>query len=184
MGFRRGFKAEANRISLRVREKLGLEPMAPVDPAEICTHFEIDLWKLSEMPCDVTAFLGVSRSVFSAATVPYRHRVAIVHNDSHDPNRQCSNICHELAHCMLGHKAAPPLTEDGARNYDSGIEGEANFLGGALLIPNEAAIYIVRNELTATARLIYGVSNQMLQYRLHVSGAHVVHERYLKRKSA
>jgi hypothetical protein len=102
--FRRGFKAEANRISLRVREQMGLGPLDPID--EVCAHFDIVLMKLSELGCDAGAFLGTESSSFSAVTVPCGPTTAIVHSDSHHPHRQRSNICHELGHCFLGHQCA------------------------------------------------------------------------------
>jgi IrrE N-terminal-like domain len=177
LAFRRGFKAEANRISLRVREQMGLRPIDPIDPAKVCAHFDIVLLKLSELDCDSSSFLGASRSSFSAVTVPCGWQTAIVHNDSHHDYRQRSNICHELAHCFLGHQCTPPLTESGERARDGGIEAEANFLAGALLIPNEAALHIIRQRLVSVAQGIYGVSQPMLDYRLRVSGAHTIHSR-------
>jgi len=72
------------------------------------------------------------------------------------------------------------LTEDGDRAHDGGVEAEANYLSGVLLIPNEAAIHIVRQGLVSQAQRIYGVSGPMLTYRLRVSGAHRIHERHLQ----
>jgi IrrE N-terminal-like domain len=180
LSFQRGFKAEANRISLRVREQMGLSPIHPIDPVEVCAHFEIALFKLSDLDCDISSFLGINRSAFSAVTIPCGFQTAIVHNDTHHPNRRRSNICHELAHCFLGHRCAPPLTESGERTRDGGLEAEAHFLAGALLIPNEAALHIVRNGLILTAPQIYGVSQSMLTYRLRVSGAHTIHSRFVR----
>lgn len=177
MTFRRGFKAEANRISLRVREQVGLGPLDAIEPSEVCAHFEIELFRLTELDCDTSPFLRASRSCFSAVTVPRGSRTAIVHNDSHHPYRQRSNICHELAHCFLGHRCTPPLTESGERARDGSVEAEANFLAGVLLIPNEAAIHIVRQNLISAAQRIYGVSRAMLDYRLRVSGAYTIHSR-------
>lgn len=176
MGFRRGFKAEANRIALRVRQQMGLMDDAPIDPAEVCSRFEIDLLKLSEV-APGSPFLGAHRDAFSAVTVPRGLSTAIVHNDRHHPHRQRSNICHELAHCFLGHECAPPLTENGDRSRDGGIEAEANFLAGALLITNEAAKKILMDGLYYQAQGIYGVSQSMLDYRLRVSGAQTIHQR-------
>jgi hypothetical protein len=180
LAFRRGFKAEANRIALRVRAQMGLSAIAPIDPALVCGHFDIVLLKLSELGCYAARFVGVDRSAFSAVTVPCGPTTAIVHNDSHHPFRQRSNICHELAHCFLGHEYAPPLSEKGDRARDGSVEAEANFLAGALLIPNDAAVHIVRNGLMASAQTLYGVSQQMLQYRLRVSGAHTIHSRFVE----
>jgi len=177
--FRRGFKAEANRIALRVRVQMGLSPVAPIDPAAVCEHFDIKLLRLSEIDPQ-SAFLGAHNSSFSAVTVPCGFHTAIVHNDSHHPYRQRSNISHELAHCFLGHKCTPPLMESGERAHDGGIEAEAHHLAGVLLIPNEAAIHIVREGLAAQAQGIYGVSGAMLTFRLRISGAHKIHERRLR----
>jgi Zn-dependent peptidase ImmA (M78 family) len=184
VGLRRGFKAEANRVSLRVRAKLSLAQIDPIDPASVCKHFDINLIKLSELSIDATRFLQIDQSSFSAVTVPRGHRRAIVHNDSHGPVRQRSNICHELAHCFLGHECAPPLTADGDRTRDSEQEAEAHFLAGVLLIPDDAAKRIVLRGLGDTARNIYGISAEMLEYRLRVSGAIAIGRRVAaKRRS-
>jgi Zn-dependent peptidase ImmA (M78 family) len=176
MPFRHGFKAEANRIALRIRDRMGLGSVDPIDPFLICTRLDIRVIPLSELDPH-SAFLGAASSAFSAVTVPCGHETAIVHNDSHHPNRRRSNLCHELAHCFLGHKCTPPLTDDGERSRDGGIEAEANFLAGSLLIPNEAAYHIVSNGLLHTAPRLYGVSDQMLTYRLRVSGAQTRYRR-------
>lgn len=179
MEFRRGFKAEANRIALRVREQMGLSPVAPIDPAAVCDHFDIKLLRLGDLD-PLSPFLGAKSSSFSAVIVPCGFHTAIVHNNSHHPHRQRSNICHELAHCFLGHKCAPPLMESGERAHDGGIEAEAHHLAGVLLVPNEAAVHIVREGLVTQAQGIYGVSSAMLTYRLRISGAHKIHERRLQ----
>jgi hypothetical protein len=177
LSFRRGFKAEANRIALRVREQMGVNALAPIDPVEVCAWFKIKLIPLSQLDCDCSSFLGGGGSSFSAVTVPCGWHTAIVHNDSHHPYRQRSNICHELAHCFLGHECAPPLTSDGERARDGGMEAEANFLAGTLLMTNEAAIHVVKKGLISVAQELYGVSRPMLDYRLRVSGAHTIHQR-------
>jgi hypothetical protein len=158
---------------------MGLPPIAPLDPTAVCAHFDIRLIRLSEID-PVSEFLGDNNSCFSAVTVPCGHMTAIVHNDSHHPYRQNSNICHELAHCFLGHKCTPPLTASGERVRDGGVEAEANFLAGALLITNEAAVHVVQDGLIPQAQRIYGVSSSMLHYRLRISGAHRIHQRRMQ----
>lgn len=176
MAFRRGFKAEANRIALRIRDRMGLSPIDPLDPFEVCTRLDIRVIRLSEID-PRSPFLRGESAAFSAVTVPCGHETAIVHNDSHHPYRRRSNVCHELAHCFLGHECTPPLTEKGERARDGGIEGEANFLAGCLLIPNEAALHIISNGLVPSAQRLYGVSQPMLTYRLGVSGAQKIYQR-------
>ena len=137
---------------------MGLDPHDPIDPVEVCVRFEIKLIPLSQLECEGCSFLGRDRSTFSAVTVPCGWHTAIVHNDSHHPYRQRSNICHELAHCFLGHECTPPLTSEGERARNGGIEAEANYLAGTLLVTNEAAIHVVKKGLISTAQQLYGVS--------------------------
>lgn len=177
MTFARGFKARANRIAVEARGRLGLSPIEPIDPFAMCDFFDIEVIRMSSLNFDCSAFGAEDQGCFSAMTVPAGIRTAIVHNDTHHPLRQRSNICHELAHLFLGHRHVPPLNERGERAHDSGIEAEANFLAGCLLLPNEAANYVLSNGLVPRAQLIYGVSGPMLEYRLRVSGARVIHQR-------
>ena len=66
----------------------------------------------------------------------------------------------------------------GCRNFNQQQESEANFLAGCVLITNEAARKIVMSGWTLdSAKECYGVSDQMLQYRLNVSGARVQNQR-------
>jgi Zn-dependent peptidase ImmA (M78 family) len=156
LAFRRGFKAEANRIALRIRAQMGLDGFAPIDPAAVCAHFDIRLLELSKVEPNSPFLHPENNSAFSAVTVPCGLHTAIVHNDTHHPHRQRSNICHELAHCFLGHKSTPPLTSDGDRTRDGAAEEEANFLAGALLLPNEAAVHLVGSGLLPQAQCLYG----------------------------
>ena len=167
----RGFKARANRLAVAVRGDLGLVACDPLNPLAVCAHFEIDVVPLTSFGPKVSHLTDVERGAFSAVTVPCGMHRAIVHNDRHHPDRQRSNLMHELAHSLLGHKPCSAFSCDGERHYDGGIEAEASFLAGVLLITNEAAWHIIRAGLRGVARRMYGVSQQMLDYRLRVSGA-------------
>ncbi len=76
------------------------------------------------------------------------------------------------------------MDEDGSRSHNGNIEAEANFLGGALLLPKAAAFYVLKHGLKSQARTIYGISNRMLTYRLGVSGAQIVFNRSMAKKAA
>lgn len=171
MSFRRGFKAEAERIAIEVRSRIGLDAIDRLDVDQLCRYFDIPVIPMTSLPCDCSLFQGLTNGSFSAVTIPCGLRTAIVHNDTHGAYRQRSNICHELAHCFLGHKACPPLDEKGERIHDQGMEAEANFLGGALLLPHEAAMHVLMNKLGSSAQRLYGISKPMLEYRLRASGA-------------
>jgi len=187
MTFRRGFKTQANSIAVGIRADLGLGPTSPLDPWAVCDHLEVVVLKLSELTgADRRQvgrhFLHAGRESFSAVVVPRGIRTAIVYNDSHAPVRQRSSLFHELSHLFLGHLIRPLLATDGTRDRDGTVEDEAAFLGGCLLITNEAAHHILSSGIRATAAAFYQVSEVMLNYRLGVSGAnHVAARRANKR---
>ena len=62
------------------------------------------------------------------------------------------------------------------------MESEADWLAGALLVPRDAALRIVRQKIPIReATTTYGVSPSLLQWRLNQTGARVQVERERKR---
>lgn len=113
MALRRGFKTEANEIAPDIRAELGDGGIAPIDPWQIAEYLEVPIENMSSLQDDagqaVNYFSSIDSSSFSEVTV-FRgiHRV-IVHNDSHHPGRQKSNVSHELSHALLLHPPTPAL---------------------------------------------------------------------------
>lgn len=67
-----------------------------------------------------------------------------------------------------------PLDESGCRKIDRDVEDEANWLAGVLLVPDAAAVHVVRlGQSQDEACEFYGVSRQMLTFRINKSGARV-----------
>ncbi len=183
---RRGFKAEANRLAREIRQDLGLNALDPLDPRALAQDLGIPLVPLSALKKDAPAvvrhFSEQESGVFSAVTMFYGTRRAILYNDSHSPGRQASDIAHELSHALLQHPPEVAIDHRGRRNWNQNLEDEATWLGGALLISDEAAIEIARNQMsTDVAALAYGVSEQMIVWRLNVTAA--VHRVGLSRKN-
>jgi Zn-dependent peptidase ImmA (M78 family) len=173
---RRGFKAEANEIALEVRRELGVIPIDRLDAWALARHLDIPVHPLSALHQWAAAalhhFSEVHPAVFSAVTVFDGPRRAIYHNDAHNPGRQASNLAHELAHGLLLHPPTPALDDRGCREWDQNIEDEATWLGGVLLITEQAALSIARRGLSmGEAAAIYGVSEQMVRYRLNMTAA-------------
>ena len=176
MALRKGFKAEANGLARSLRSELGLLFAAPLNPWKLAEYLEIPVLTLSELreiaPIGVNYFSTQGANEFSAVTVFDGPRRVIVHNDSHSLGRQASNIAHELAHGILLHSPYQAFDENGKRYWDREMEEEANWLGGALLISDEAAVNIAKRDLSILeAAQHYGVSKQMVDFRLKVTGA-------------
>lgn len=176
MGLRRGFKTEAVDLGREVRGELGLSQLDGLDPRRLADHLEISIVHLSDLDESdpgVHHLLFVEQDAFSALTVFRGHSRMIVHNDSHAPVRQNSDLAHELAHALLLHDPAPALDGlTGCRDWRDSNEAEADWLAGELLVPREMALAVARGRFTEDdARQQLGVSDRMLQWRLNASGA-------------
>jgi Zn-dependent peptidase ImmA (M78 family) len=92
----------------------------------------------------------------------------IIYNDGHARKRQAADIAHELAHGLLLHPPKPPFDGNGSRHYDV-EEEEANWLGPALLISDEAALWIAEEGISLLdASNHYTASMQVVRMRLNV----------------
>ena len=187
MAYRRGFKTEAELIANEVREELGLSVMDPLDPLLLADHLAIPVIPLSELESlddeSTHYLLKIEPKSFSAVTVFSGRRRTIVHNDSHASTRQRSNVSHELGHGLLGHDPTAALDDRGCRLWDQAVEDEATFLGGALLIPRDACIALAlkRKPLWWIAQE-FGISEQMVRYRLAMTGATTIASRSRQRR--
>lgn len=176
MVLRRGFKAEAESTAIELRGELGLRKADPLDPWGLAQHLEIPILTLSESgtgaPFAAKFFTEEGDSQFSAVTVFRGTARVIVHNDAHSRARQTSNIAHELSHALLGHQPTRALDERGCRLWDQTIEEEANWQAGVLLVPSPAAWLVASRKYTLEqAAHIYGVSEQMMRFRMNMTGA-------------
>lgn len=176
MALKRGFKAEANRLSRQFREELDVDPSGKLCPWALAEFLGIPVLQLSSLassiPDEVGYLMHDGRECFSAVTVSVGWRRTILHNDANHPNRQASDIAHELAHAILMHPPSPPFSEVGKRVFDKDLEEEANWLGFALLVSEEAALHIAKSgwsDQQAAAK--YSVSEDVVKMRLGVTAA-------------
>ena len=112
------------------------------------------------------------KRAFSAVTIFDGYRRMIVVNDAHSPRRQASDIAHELAHGLLLHKPGRAPGNGIRVDWNPVQEEETQWLAGALLISEEAALIIAREGWTLSeAAERYKVSADMVRFRLNVTGA-------------
>jgi Zn-dependent peptidase ImmA (M78 family) len=118
---------------------------------------------------------GGGADAISAFTVCHGPRRLIAVNPSHTPGRQASSVAHELSHILLEHDPDQALPDDGVltgRTWSPLMEREAGWCGGVLLVPRPAALRFARNPARRAAlRQEYGVSEEMIDFRLKVTGA-------------
>ena len=180
--FERGFKAWCEKYSIEKRLELGLQADDPLDAFNLAKHLGVKVWTPRDVPGLSEESLGVllrydgtTASCWSAVTIVVDHRILVILNSSHTPGRQSSDLTHELAHHIRGHKAQEAsVAADGLmmlKSYDKIYEEEADWLSSSLLLPREALVSIKRRGLDLTqAAEDYGVSLKMLNYRLSMTG--------------
>ncbi|MGR6331434.1 ImmA/IrrE family metallo-endopeptidase [Sphingomonas sp. XXL09] len=177
MNLRRGFKAEANALSREFRQELGIELHDPLCPYKLAEHLGVPVVPLSDFANDnpeAVAYFATLRGQkdLSALTLCLGAKRLIIYNDRSSPKRRAADLAHEISHIVLHHPPMSPFDANGRRHYDDDLEGEANWLGPALLVSEEAALHIVEQGFSIQgASTIYKVSEQLVRMRLGVTGA-------------
>lgn len=189
--FARGFKADAERTASRLRDELGLQAHSPLNIRHAARFLGIPVLSLH----DLGAFGASEQSIehlishgareLSALTVSKGSFRAIVENPVHPPGRRANSVAHELSHVLLDHEGQDLLAAGGVPRWDAQMEAEADWLAGTLLIPRPAALEIARSDRRSElAAREYGVSHQLLEWRLNQTGARKQAVRAARQRSA
>ena len=140
---------------------------------------DVTIWPTTEIKHlpekDRAHLLGVGSDEWSAFVIRESDSHLIVYNPTQSKPRTNSVLMHELAHIMLGHELAiAAQTIDGHflnGNYDEDQEAEANWLGGTLLLPRPALLWMRARKMSDyDAIKHFGVSQDMLTWRIRITG--------------
>jgi hypothetical protein len=176
MAYRWGFKTEAEVLATEQRRELGLEVTDRFDPFALADHLAIPVISFAECArrmggsSSSVSHVGLLHKHVSAVTAFRGRRRIILFNDSSVPARRRSDLSHELSHTLLEHP--PTLLHDPARYQpNADLEDEAEFLGGALLVPRAGALELMAKGMsTSDVADHYGVSLQMARWRVRGTG--------------
>lgn len=173
---RRGFKGEAERLSLSVRAELGLKVDDRLDCLYLADQMGVPVISVTALGKDGARPESVSRlSAFeaglSALTVCDGTRRLIVYNPAEPRGRRANSLAHELSHIVLEHPPASAIGDGGCRLWDAKLEAEADWLAGALLVPREGALAQLKRggDLNDGAQH-FGVSRAMFKWRVNQTG--------------
>ena len=176
MALRRGFKSEAERIARGVRSEMGLNAAKSVAPEDLASLLGIEVRAGDELvPRERFRELErIQPESFSACTLrPSPERVVVVYNPLSARSRRSSDLAHELAHILLDHELSrlEKLGDVTFFSCDAIQEEEAGWLSGCLLLPRALLLVEVRRGTSAKEiAKKCGISEQMAQYRLNVTG--------------
>jgi hypothetical protein len=179
------FKANAEVLSLRLRQQLGLRATAAC-PAKLATgahqillaaagalNGDIIDALIDEFPDHLKvrqhlAWIASDTTEFSAIVAIVRGCKMILYNGNNSPARQESDIMHELAHILCEHRGdCLQLNADiSLRVHNACHEQEAKWLGAALQIPDKGIFdHVLAGRTSEEIAEIYGASLQMVRFR-------------------
>jgi Zn-dependent peptidase ImmA (M78 family) len=175
---RRGFKTEAERIAAEARRLVGVSDRSPLPARALAKRLGVVVvgpLDIPDLPEDLASQMLVQHaSRWSAFTFKTGDRDFIVHNTTHEPPRQESDLMHELAHIWCKHK--PGRIEPAGRlpwayrTFDEVQEEEAAWLGGCLQIPREALLWFVRRRFDNSAIAAhFNASEEMARFRRNIT---------------
>jgi hypothetical protein len=175
--FERGFKTWCENTAITVRKRMGLNPPSSLSPYDLAAQIGVTVWTPEEVPnldAQTRDYLcSHAGDEWSAVTVQFQGKQIIIVNSRHSNARRTSDIMHELAHIVRGHKPVQVFIQDGfaLRDFDELQEHEANWLAGCLLLPRTALLNAgYRNEVLEDSIKRFGVSKSLYIYRMNVSG--------------
>ncbi len=177
---KRGFKAEAERLSKKYRQDLGLNVFEPLCGFVLAEHLNIDVIApedlgLNYIQLDILMGTTKKSSGWSALTMTdKKNRKVIIHNSRSTTARQQSDLMHELAHIICEHKIKSPkgiVLPSYMRYYDKTQEAEAEYLGSALQLPRESLVWALKKGMTRQdIAENYTASLEMVKFRINSTG--------------
>lgn len=187
----RGFKTRCEEMSRSLRTELGLSLADPMLPEHLASYLDVHVLSVEDLglsPADAGQLLHEDSDSWSAITVSAAGKNAIIVNPKHRRGRYSSDVMHELAHLLLMHEPSTMFFAGqenlALRGFNKAEEDEANWLAGALLLPRDALIKLrLKNTPEQVACEEFGVSSQMLNFRLRVTGVERQFSKRQKRPS-
>ena len=175
MSLPRGFKANAERESLRLRGELGLRPTEALDVTKLADYMDVEIVSAGDL-IDVARLEELERIQaysFSAATFDIGDRTIIVFSPLRTSGRLASDIAHELSHILLKHELSEVREISGVpfRTCRPEEEEQATNFGGTLLLPRPLLVSAARRGLRPEEIADrYGVTVEMARFRYNSTG--------------
>jgi len=171
---RRGFKTEARKLALDVRDEIGIGPEGPFDPHALADLYGIRVLRVSEL-----GLTSASSTAISGALIAVGTGRLILENDAHSEARCRLTVSHEMSHVVLEHEFATMIVDPtGCRDLIGDQEDEATVLAGEMVLPTDTAIkWAIRGRSDVEVAQILGISVEAARWRMNTSGGRKIAER-------
>lgn len=171
----RGFKANAERESLRLRSELGIRATQVLDVTKLAGHMGVQIVSAADL-IDIGRLEELERIQaysFSAATFEVAGHTIIVSSPLRTSGRSASDIAHELSHLLLKHELSEVREISGVpfRTCRPEEEEQATNFGGTLLLPRPLLVAAARSGLgPEEIAEKYDVTVEMARFRYNSTG--------------
>lgn len=175
---RRGFKADAERRALSARTELGLPALGPLCPWAYAAHRDILVFEAKDLALPdvhMRQLLVHDPDSWSGMSLVEDGVHLVVLNSAQSRARRAATLMHEIAHIDLDHAPSEVSVSPSGlvllSDYSADQEDEADWLGGALLLPESALLH--HRSRGASIEWIaaeYGVSEPLCTWRCRMTG--------------
>jgi hypothetical protein len=171
---------------LDLREDLGAEPDGQLSYVDAFALYpNVQVLPHGEVPAAakyINHFRNGGSNSWSGLAIRISDELELVlYNDSHPPSRVRATLMEEFFHLRLNHPRSVIrvfATSDGARTHDGAVEAEAYGSGAAALLPYAALKKLLAGGTsTATIARAFGVSRELVAYRMKVTKLYSQHRR-------
>lgn len=181
-------KKALRQLADEVRAELGIGQHDPFDPHIWAQEYGVPFVSLNDIPLPEEArrrFTVDAPELWSAALVQDGTGHVVIYNPAHTPARIRSNLAHEVAHFVAEHTiSAAWVDQSRCAGTSREQEDEASELAGALLIPaDQARLHAMRASSAEVVATQYGVSIEMAQWRMRISGGAKIASRSRARRN-
>lgn len=173
----RGYKTWAEKEATQVRSRVGLAACDRLPARLLLRHLDAIVITPRIVPgmtaADIAQLTRQDPQSWSAVSGHVDGTTIVIVNDAHSPARQESNLHHEAAHLIRGHRPSRFLKLDDLtlREYDQDAEGEAEWLAGCLHLPRAALMEaLIRDEDNSAIGQRFMASAEMVRFRRSVTG--------------
>lgn len=174
--FKRGFKTNAEKLSISYREQLKLKAWEPICAFKLAEYLKISFYKATDFISSESEIETLKQSEWSALTMITKigNRI-IIFNPFHSQQRQQSDMMHELAHIVCEHKRDNEKYDFeipfGMHVFDEIQEEEAKYLGATLQLSKACLFWSNKRSLTyEEIALKFNSSTEMVRYRMNMTG--------------
>lgn len=178
---RHGFKAEAERMSIKLREDMGIHPCEKLCAFKLAEHLNLKLIKATDLVSDaksISLLEGTNgyKNEWSALTMLNNNgKRIILYNPFNSEVRQQSDLMHEIAHVLCKHELSSEghdfQVPFGMREYNPIQEEEAKCLGASLQLPKPSLFWARKRNLTnEQISQEFNASIEMVRYRMVMTG--------------